>query len=1441
MVTTKGNKKSSRGQKMFAIALLSVAGAMAIGATVARPSHGLLAFNENMEYGGKFFTEFKTAEEAFAAAHEQAGKIVAEGTVMFKNDGTLPLNPREDKITVLGVMSGSIAEGVDGTLVNPNTVDPMASGLRNAGFQVNPVMEEFYAGLSSRAEKKEVVEFSEAVNRSVKTYKDAAVIVIQRVVGKENISPEVSLTGKKYNSNSMEGHRDQDGALRELQDKKLEGATEDEAYGWEHKHSSWSPVEVDNPETTEVNEGDDLTNAIVHNVDGKDYVEVKHGLQLSSSEQALIEYAKENFGKVIVTFNTSHAFEFYNLEKDPGINAILWFGRPGIHSAGITAVGKIIAGEINPSGSAPAQYERDFTADPTFMNTGTGRQFRYGSLAENVPGDYIGRFPNNADDKPEDAYLTGRPGQQLSGIRFMDYEEDIYFGYKYYETYYAEALAGNVALTEGLGAAEAKAAADLWHQRNVVYPFGFGLSYTNFSFDFKGVYKDAALKQAFISGDDLAEGANQVKKLYARVEVTNEGKVAGKKTVQVYATAPYNATSNIEKPFVKLVGFKKTGILQPGKSEVVTVEIDVQDIASFDANDINGNGHAGYEFDAGNYVLRAMGNSSMLRSQAVNEYDDFDFDVTATLNLTKDTFSGNTVVPLFSDPAQLDYTLRPADGSWSKKVGIGSKLLSRADLDGTFPMAPTYDDLIMSEEAIAKAGQTYAMTAVKNLNNFFGEEAGSLDKAGSPWLREVPENWTQAENNSATPALVLKDMANVPFDDPKWDTFMNQMTWAEMRSLFTSAQPALARFGKLKDANTDRPLNLGRTFTWPDAPLQAATFNPDLMERMGELIGEMCLLKSSITTGWWGPGANTNRSHFDGRTKEYYSQDAILGGYIGAAASRGASSKGIIVYIKHFSIHNEEDIGNSVNTFISEQAWRENFLVAFKKVMQDGHAGGTMPNAQKEGCWLQGTHNFDFLVTMAREEWGWNGEHVSDMVRGQNSPAFTDPRVATDAAALPEDEQAAYKARYAWAGGNNNNMDLFIRCTCTPMSGSMGDVKDVWDATLRGGKGGIRYTWGQGDNVKVVENDQTIYYWMRYTAKCAMFKSANSCLAQNGVDLSVLANKTIEGTQGTAINEAAPISAAVLGKSTIKYTITSGELPAGVSLNANTGAITGSPSASGRSQVTIQAVVDGWVKKSFNVTFNIASAWTLTLANLEAGTAVADGSGVVCGLSGIPANATYSIYSGSLPTGLSIANNGAITGTPTQPGEYKFVVNVRYTSGRNTYNYQSEEFTIVVGGDVDPSQVVHGGIVTSEINNEGHLIITYEDGYVADLGYVVGPQGPQGPQGETGPQGAQGAQGEKGETGAQGPQGEAGAQGAQGEKGDKGDTGAQGPQGPAGEQGPQGEKGETGAQGPQGPAGADAVAPESKGCGGSIIAVSSIMTLVAGLGLAFISIKRKRD
>ena len=304
-------------------------------------------------------------------------------------------------------------------------------------------------------------------------------------------------------------------------------------------------------------------------------VEVKHELQLTSSEIDLIEFAKANFKKVMVLFNSSHTFEMYNLEHDDGINALLWFGRPGVRETGVTAVAKILSGEINPSGGHSAEYVRDFTADPTWMNSITGRQFRYGAYAENVPGDFVYRYPDE-----NGKYLTIDPGSTgIGGIRGIDYEEGIYLGYKYYETYWHEIAQGHTSLTTGsMTAEERQAVADAWHDFNVVYPFGFGKSYTTFSFNMGGVYKDAALKEE-LSGEidggifaSTATKAAEVKKLYIPVTVKNTGDTEGKKSVQIYVTAPYKA-GEIEKSFVKLVGFAKTDILKPQEEQTVVVTV----------------------------------------------------------------------------------------------------------------------------------------------------------------------------------------------------------------------------------------------------------------------------------------------------------------------------------------------------------------------------------------------------------------------------------------------------------------------------------------------------------------------------------------------------------------------------------------------------------------------------------------------------------------------------------------------------------------------------------------------------------------------------------------------------------------------------------------------------------------------------------------------------
>lgn len=1373
---------------------------------------------DNLSYNGKFYSDYNSLEEVFQAAKELNGEIVAEGTVLMKNDGTLPLDVRHNAVSVLGVRSGDLREGVDGILYGENAPIPMAEGLRNAGFKVNPVLESWYKSLpdDQRLEMEEVgveghgPQFSEAVKRSIHNYNDAAIVVIQRCDFKENVDGSVALTGYTTNTGSdvddmvngpFAGNRPND-TLREIQDPVV-GEDEKAPYGWEHAHSAQSPAE----------NGEDEYKLANGNV------EVKHELQLTSSEIDLIEYAKENFKKVVVLFNSSHTFEMYNLEHDPQINALLWFGRPGAQETGVTAVVKILSGEINPSGGHSAEYVRDFTADPTWYNSITGRQFRYGAYSEDVPGDFVYRYP---DDNGK--YLTIDPGSTgIGGIRGIDYEEGIYLGYKYYETYWYEISQGHTALTKDAQPTEYQQIADAWHDFNVVYPFGFGLSYTTFEFEMGGIYTDKALKTAVtgtIDGADFASSVGhpaKVKKLYIPVTVTNTGDVAGKKAVQIYVTAPYDESSApIEKSYVKLVGFAKTDNLKPGKSQTVVVEVDVQDVASFDYNDVNKNSFKGWELEKGEYTFRAMGSSSQLRSERADEYDDASFTLSKGVTQALDNFSDNEAKPLFSDENDIDYSIRSDKFNASKDAGM--TILSRSDWDNTQPAPPTVEDLTVKQEVIDRQKKVLGMNTANNFNDYFGTEKGAIDNDKQPWyVKEIPENWTQladANDKTARPngkaKVQLYQMAGVPLDGSikvegddefTWDDFMNQLTYAEMKGLWGSTPGAIDAIGKVRDSNTDRPLNLGQTYTWADAPLQAATWNVELIRRLGELVGEFDLQKGTTgTSGWWGPGTNTNRSQFAGRTKEYYSQDGILAGYMAAASIAGAQSKGTNVYIKHMALYDQEDMNAGTTVWVDEQTMRENYLVSFKKAIQDGHSAGAMVS-----CWRLGqvqlAHNYDFITGIFTTEYGWMGEWVTDHTGGQNSPAWTNPAAPTG------------ETKYNWPSGNFNSQEILLRNSgLTIMGSGSGALKGVWDATLRNGKGGVMVDYGTEKKESVEE-----YYYMRMMALKGLYKAANSKLVSNGIDLSALKDQNAELTQGTAANLAAPMSADAFTGSVAVYSLT-GALPAGLAFNASTGAITGTPTEIGEKTLTLNLTVDGWIKKSVNYKINVKSPWTTDFPEVKAGEEF-DGS-VASNITVAGGTLEYAVASGSLPEGLQLnKDTGAITGTPTTAGEYKFTIAAKYSVRQGwssvTTTYTSEEFTLTIAGEgsAQPAEVefrIEGGklqykdgetwkdvaaaaeagktVEKFEIK-DGNLIVTYSDNTTADLGKVVG---------------------------------ENGKDGADGAKGDKGETGATGPAGPAG------------------PAGADGKSAEG-GCGSVIGAGSAIIAAITILGAGAFVLKKKND
>ena len=645
----------------------------------------------------------------------------------------------------------------------------------------------------------------------------------------------------------------------------------------------------------------------LHSVDGHKNDD-EHYLQLDDNERDLLTHVKANFDKVIVLINSANIMQIPELDADDEIDAILWVGHPG--NNGLDAVGSILSGAVNPSGHTVDLWEKDFTKSPTWTN--------YGYQTQNKDGD---------GERMDALYYTedGTATKYAS----VEYREGIYNGYKYYETLYADAAEADKE--------EAYS--------NVLYPFGYGLSYTNFEWKIDNVAETADIT-----------AANQT--ITMRVWVKNTGAVAGKDVVQVYYNPPYTK-GGIEKAAANLVGFAKTDLLQPGESQVVQVQFVAQDMASFDWNDANNNDFEGYELEAGDYIISVNRNSHEIVDSVTRT-------VKETIKCETDLTSGSTIEPVFT-----------GDYATTNESLLGG-MISRAN--GLRQPAPaSVADRTVSAEFIEKLdGQEYYEPY--------------QDKPTDPWyVSAVPTGWDQGEDND----LLLADMAGVTYNDPvvtdgvastpedagsqKWEEFMNQLTWEEMWGLVQAGSGTIAieSIGKAADSGTEGPIYVhGGTF-FPSNPILGATWNKELAYEMGRLAGnEAILLGFSV---WHGPSVNLHRSPFCGRNFEYYSEDGILSGQMVAEAVKAATSKGIICDAKHFLANNQEahrGAYGGVCTWATEQVLRESYARPFEYMVKAGTLG-LMTSFNRIGC-IVNSNNYAVHTRLLREEWGFRGATVTD-------------------------------------------------------------------------------------------------------------------------------------------------------------------------------------------------------------------------------------------------------------------------------------------------------------------------------------------------------------------------------------------------------------------------------------------------------------------------------
>ena len=606
--------------------------------------------------------------------------------------------------------------------------------------------------------------------------------------------------------------------------------------------------------------------------EGNDWDEGDHYLQLSNREEEMLQMVCDNFDKVIVLINTNNAMELGFLEEY-GVDAAVYTPCPGQN--GFDAVGLVLAGEVNPAGKTVDTFLYDLFNTPIANNFG---QFMYDNMDE---------FTVTSVDFGSGEEKPGVPS-------FVNYVEGIYVGYKFYETAAAEGL--------------------IDYDSTVVYPFGYGLSYTTF---------EQTMSDITVDGDTLSFD----------VTVTNTGSVAGKNVVEVFYNPPYT-NGGIEKATANLVAFDKTDILEPGASQTLTISFKAEEMASYDTY-----GEAAYVLEAGDYIISINSDShTVLDSRVYNVPETIVYDEGRSNDLTAPTNQFENV--------EGDVTY-----------------LSRADHFANYAEATAAPaSMSMSEEHKA----TFLNNSNYDPNNY-----NNADDV-------MPT--TGAQNN-----IQLVQMRGLDYDDPQWDTFLDQLTVSEMSELIAMGGYQTApinSIGKVQTYDCDGPASINNNFTqqgsigFAGTVMMASTWNTDTVYKFGASIGRMA--DDLDVSGWYAPAMNIHRSAFSGRNFEYYSEDGVLSGKLAAQAVQGAESHGVYSYIKHYALNDQETNRNTMLcTWASEQSIREIYLKPFELAVKEGGADAVMSSFNYIGTEWAGASNA-LCNTVLRDEWGFVGMVLTD-------------------------------------------------------------------------------------------------------------------------------------------------------------------------------------------------------------------------------------------------------------------------------------------------------------------------------------------------------------------------------------------------------------------------------------------------------------------------------
>lgn len=843
-----------------------------------------------------YVSEYDTKQASYEAGNALNVEIAGEGFTLLLNEGGLPI-AKTAKISVFGknsvnlVLGGSGSGGISG-----DAAKTLYDGLTTAGISYNPQLKAFY-------EDKGKSGSGRSSNPSLTT---GATTAPTLDIGETPID--------KYTGLSSSYKDYHDAALVVIS--RIGG------------------------------ESFDLPRAQADNAN-------RHYLQLDANEYALLDMVTSEFDKVIVILNTITAFqcdfiqEYNNMENNPRIDSVLWIGGPG--STGADAVGKVLTGDITPSGKTVDIYSKDYTKDPTWANFGDYSQANGGSTQ--ISGASVAAFLEN--------------GTQPSPSHYMVlYEEGVYVGYRYYETR---------GYTDG----------EEWYEENVVFPFGHGLSYTTF---------DQKITSATGS---IANGIS------ITVEVANTGSVKGKDVVQLYVSTPY-IEGGIEKSYVQLVDFAKTDLLTPsGDKFTVTFNVDAYDFASYDYNDANANGFSGYELDPGDYTFFISSNSHVSENAFASKV----YTLSDGIKFEKDTTTNTDVKNLYTSNDLNDSAYRLSDVSVNNETRKG---MSRTNWEATWPTLPTAEErwyldgerekLLSTEHNNTTIAQEAISMPVTGKDALIIED---IDENGEKYMREimlrdlVGLDYSDSKWQALLDRLTVSEMAKLA----NYGAFLTEAIVKIGKPLTNDSDGPIGFVNFMMNDGTYK-----NNTTFATEIVIASTWNKDLAFRMGKAVGDNAVWggidgNGLPYSGWYAPAVNIHRSPFSGRNFEYYSEDPVFSGKMAVNVINGAKTMGVYTDLKHFAVNDQETNRAGVATYLTEQALREIYLKPFEIAVKgnDVECESAKDFAQKRGIenyeytgstgimssfnrigtvWTGG--DYRLMTQILRDEWGFRGLVICD-------------------------------------------------------------------------------------------------------------------------------------------------------------------------------------------------------------------------------------------------------------------------------------------------------------------------------------------------------------------------------------------------------------------------------------------------------------------------------